>query len=85
MAILLNLVKSCLYNKVSRVDTRSDSDNADDHLHGMAFAQLVSYMEEFRTEEDTAPVHYQTQAARGQCGQPDSEHKTENEIISLIS
>ena len=34
-----------LYNKVSRVDTRIDSDDADDHLHGIAFAQLVSYME----------------------------------------
>ena len=37
-------------------DTRSDSDDVDDHLHGIAFAQLVSYMEEFRKEEDTAPV-----------------------------
>ena len=46
----------CLYNKVSRVDTRSDSDDADDHLQGIAFAQLVSYMEEFRKEEYTAPV-----------------------------
>ena len=45
-----------MYNKVSRVDTRSDSDDADVHLHGIAFAQLVSYMEEFRKEEDTAPV-----------------------------
>ena len=45
-----------LSNKVSRVDTRSDSDDADDHLHGIAFAQLVSYMEEFHKEEDTAPV-----------------------------
>ena len=45
-----------MYNKVSRVDTRSDSDEADDHLQGIAFAQLVSYMEEFRKEEDTAPV-----------------------------
>ena len=41
---------------VSRVDTRSDSDDADDHSHGIAFAQLVSYMEESRKEEDTAPV-----------------------------
>ena len=41
---------------VSRVDTRSDSDDADDHIHGIAFAQLVSYMEESRKEEDTAPV-----------------------------
>ena len=45
-----------LYNKVSRVDTRSDSDDADDHIHGIAFAQAVSYMEEFRKEEDTARV-----------------------------
>ena len=45
-----------LYNKVSRVDTRGDSDDVDDHLHGIAFAQLVSYMEEFGKEEDTAPV-----------------------------
>ena len=33
-----------LYDKVSRGDTRSDSDDADDHLHDIAFAQLVSYM-----------------------------------------
>ncbi|MES9880446.1 MAG: hypothetical protein ABW185_06135, partial [Sedimenticola sp.] len=45
-----------LYNKASRAATNSDSDAADANLHGIAFAQLVAYMEEFRNEEDTAPV-----------------------------
>ena len=44
------------YNKASRADTSRDSDRTDAHLHGIAFAQLVAYMEDFRKAEDTAPV-----------------------------
>ena len=45
-----------LYNKASRDDISSDVNETDPHHHGIALAQLVTYMEDFRKGEDTAPV-----------------------------
>lgn len=45
-----------LYNKASRDDISSGVDETDLHLHGIAFAQLVAYMEDFRKDEDNAPI-----------------------------
>ena len=45
-----------LYNKASRANNCSDSDEADAHLHGIAFAELVEYMEDFRSEDGIAAV-----------------------------
>jgi hypothetical protein len=45
-----------LYNKVSRANTSSESDGPDARLHGIVFAELVAYMEDFRNEEDIAPI-----------------------------
>jgi hypothetical protein len=45
-----------LYNRARAADTTSDCKNPDAHLHGIAFAELVTYMEDIRMEESVAPV-----------------------------
>ena len=43
------------------VDAQNDSDN--DHFHGIAFAELVAFMEEHRREEGIAPIFKLTDLA----------------------
>ncbi len=44
-----------LYNRARGTRVTHVSDNCVD-LHGKAFAKLVAYMEDFKTEENVAPV-----------------------------
>ena len=45
---------STLYNR-ARATTSSDSDS-NAHLYGIAFAELVAFMEDFHKEESVAPI-----------------------------
>lgn len=45
-----------LYNRTRVATATVAVENVDLHLHGIAFAELVSYMEDYRMEEDVAPV-----------------------------
>ncbi|XP_038062580.1 uncharacterized protein LOC119733071 [Patiria miniata] len=45
-----------LYNKVSRVNKCEQTEGPDAHLHGIALAELVAYIEDFLKEADASPV-----------------------------
>ena len=53
-----------VYNRARAADIEDDVEtNCDDNFHGIAFAQLVSFMEEVRREESIAPVFRLTDLA----------------------
>ena len=45
-----------LYNRARAVDRTGANKGIDAHLHGIAFAKLVTYIEDFCMEECVAPV-----------------------------
>ena len=48
---------SSLYNDVRTLENKSNSDeNAPLNLHGLAFASLVSHVEDYRNSDEIAPV-----------------------------
>ncbi len=52
-----------LYNKTRAARNESKDNNPDECLHGIAFAELVSYMDEMRNEEGVAPIFRMTDLA----------------------
>ena len=45
-----------LYNRARAVDGTGGDKDIDAHLHGIAFAELVAYIEDFRMEQSVAPI-----------------------------
>ena len=46
---------AALYNK-ARSAKQECSESDDSHLHGIAFAELVAFMDDFRMEQNISPV-----------------------------
>ena len=47
---------SSLYNKHRQFCTSITADEGNTHLHGIAFAELISYLEDVYAEADISPV-----------------------------
>ena len=53
-----------LYNKARQATSKSNDEDGDSCLHGIAFAQLVAYLEDTKSDESTAPVFKLTDIAK---------------------
>ena len=47
---------STLYNRARATDSTSSDSDSNAHLHGIAFAELVAFMEDLHKEESVAPI-----------------------------
>jgi len=47
---------STLYNRARQATSQDSTGDEDNCLHGIAFAELVAFMEEVSSDEDNAPV-----------------------------
>ena len=52
----IKVMLSTLYNRARATDSTNSDSDSNAHLHGIAFAELVAFMEDLQKEESVAPI-----------------------------